>query len=397
MSARVEIFRYFDDAKQHEIVETVERREIGELIAALPPDDRVDLLNKINSAVGAELLPLIPAEERRDILRLRAYPEGTAGALMTTELAKLGESVPVRAALEQISHQAENLETINYLYIVDDEDHLRGVVSTRQLVSSLGKPDRPMGDLMERDLVTVNDTDDQETIAERVARYDLLAIPVVDGEHHLLGIITHDDVIDVMQAEATEDLHRLGAVDPLNTSYLQTHWFTLTWKRGLWLLILFGASLLTAAVLKAYQTNLGGMTWLVLFIPLVISSGGNSGSQSATLVVRALTVGDVRLRDWARIVLRELMIGLCLGAVLGAFGYLAVFAFEPADRLDALVIPVTLVLVVLCGTLSGSLLPLLFQRLGLDPALMSNPFVASISDITGIVIYMKVALTILGR
>jgi magnesium transporter len=397
LATRVEIFGFFDEAKQQEIIETSDRREIGQLIAALPPDDRVDLLKEVEPNVVAELLPLIPADERRDILRLRAYPESTAGALMTTEFAKLSEQEPVRAALEELGRQAENLETIYYLFVVDSEDHLRGVVSTRQLVSSLGNPDVTMGDLMERDVVTVDVLDDQEMIAEKVARYDLLAIPVVDDEHHLLGIITHDDVIDVVREEATEDVHRLAAVDPLDTSYSRTHWFTLARKRGIWLVILLLSSLLTALALKAYKGDLTEIAWLVLFIPLVISTGGNTGSQSATLVIRALTVGDVQTGDWVPIMLRELLVGLCLGAFLGLIGYAGVFliAWSSVEPLQALIVPITILLVVLWGTLAGTLLPLLFHRLGLDPALMSNPFVASICDIAGIIIYMNVAALIL--
>jgi magnesium transporter len=394
LAPRVEIFGFFDEAKQREIIETSDRGEIGQLIAALPPDDRVDLLKEVDPHVVAELLPLIPVDERRDILRLKAYPESTAGALMTTEFARLGEQASVRAALEELGRQAESLETIYYLYVVDDEDHLRGVVSTRQLVSSLGKPDVAMGDLMERDVVTVGVLDDQEVTAEKVARYDLLAIPVVDDERHLLGIITHDDVIDVVLEEATEDVHRLAAVDPLETSYSRTHWFTLARKRGIWLVILFLASLLAALALKHYHNNgdLMEIAWLVFFVPVVISAGGNSGSQSATLVIRALTVGDVVTNDWVPVMLRELLIGTCLGTFLGLIGYGAVFLMNDAGPLYGLIVPVTVVLVVLWGTLSGALLPLLFHRLGLDPALMSNPFVASICDVAGIIIYMQVAV-----
>jgi magnesium transporter len=211
-----------------------------------------------------------------------------------------------------------------------------------------------------------------------------------------LGIITHDDVIDVLQEEATEDAQRLGAVNPLEQSYFQTSWPTLTWKRGLWLIILFLAALGTIFTLNAYASVLArpGLQWLVFFIPLVISSGGNCGSQSATLIVTALKTGDVTVQDWLRVVHRELLMGLCLGSFLGLLGFIAALVLSP-DMHSALVIPITLVLIVTCGTLSGSLLPLLFRRLGLDPALMSTPFVAAIIDIVGILIYLNVALTIL--
>jgi magnesium transporter len=399
LALRAEIFGFFDEAKQTEIIATGDRAEIGELIAELPADDRVDLLQRVDHQIVAELLPLIPPAVRRDILRLGSYAAGTAGALMTTEYASLGEGVTVRQALDELGRQAEELETINYLYIVDGEEHLRGVVSTRQLVSSLGRPETTMASLMERDLVTVDVHEDQEQMAERVARYDLLAIPVVDEQRHLLGIITHDDVIDVMRQEASEDVYRLGAVGPLQTGYLETPWFTLSWKRGVWLIFLLLVGLLTALALKTYKGDLERpeMAWMVFFIPLVISAGGNSGAQSATLVIRAISLGDVSVSDALRIVRKELVIGFCLGSVLGLIGYSYVFALTSAGAVSGLVIPITLILVVICGTLIGSLLPLLFNRLGLDPALMSNPFVAGIVDVAGIIIYMNVALLMLGH
>jgi magnesium transporter len=231
-------------------------------------------------------------------------------------------------------------------------------------------------------------------MAEKVARFDLLAIPVVDSEHRLLGIITHDDVIDIVREEATEDAHRLSAVDPLQEGYLETHWVTLTWKRGMWLVILFVAALTTAFALKNYEGHLAKVSWLVLFIPLVISSGGNSGSQAATLVITAMTLGDVRLSDWRRVVRRELLMGVCLGGALGLLGYV-VAVIVTKLVFASLVVPLTLLLVIMCGTMIGAMLPMMFQRLGLDPALMSNPFVSGIVDIVGIVIYMNVALAIL--
>jgi len=393
---RAEIFGYIDPEKQIEIIETAERAEMGELFAELPADDAVDLLKKSDPAVVTEILPTVPTEERRDILRLRAYPEGTAGSVMTTEIAKLRENLTVRQALDEIGRQAEEMETVYYVYIVDEQDHLRGLVSARQLVTHLGKPDTPLEGLIERELVNVNAWDDQEEVAEKVARYNLLAIPVVDAEHHLLGIITHDDIIDVVREEATEDAHRLSAVEPLEESYLSTHWTTLSWKRGMWLVILFIGALLTAFALQTYEAELEKpeLTWLVLFIPLVISSGGNSGSQSATLIITALTTGDIVLSDWLRVIRREILMGLALGGFLGLIGFFAAWLLTGALR-KAVVLPLTLILVVVCGTVVGSMLPLMFRKLGLDPALMSNPFVAGIIDIAGIIIYMKVALAVL--
>jgi magnesium transporter len=396
LSRRAEIFSFFEPHKQIEIIESQDRAEIARLIAELAPDDRVDMLSDVDERVVQELLPLLPADDRRDILRLSAYPEGTAGAVMTTEVARLSESFTVRQALDDLRRQAEEYETIYYIYVVDDAGHLRGLVSARQLVSKMGKPDTPLRDLMETDLVTVHVLDDQEEVANKVARYDLLAIPVVDDEHRMLGIITHDDVIDVMHEEALEDAHMSAAVAPLDESYLMTHFFTLSWKRGIWLCILFVAALFTAVSLRMYESRLEEWAWLVAFIPLVISSGGNSGSQSATLIISALSRGHITLRDWWRVVRREFFMGLVLGSMLGMFGLIVALFFAPEWH-EALVIPITLLLVVVSGTLFGSILPLIFHRLGLDPALMSNPFVAAISDNVGIIIYMTVAVVILSR
>ncbi|NUQ62404.1 MAG: magnesium transporter [Pirellulales bacterium] len=393
---RVEIFNFLDREKQIKIVETMDRHEIAQLISDLPPDDRVDLLDEVKPEIVAELMPLLPVEERRDIQRLSSFPEQSAGAIMTTEFARLSENLTVRQAVEEIARQAESLETIYYLYVVDEEDHLRGLVSARQLVSAIGKPDTRIGEIMERDLVTVNLLDDQEAVAEKVAHYDLLAIPVVDDEWRLVGIITHDDVIDVMREEAVEDAYHSGAVYPLEKSYLETRLVTLTWKRGLWLTILFFGALVTIFTLNHHEGVIKTIPWLVFFLPLIVSTGGNSGNQSATLIITALSAGDVSLGDWWRVIRRELVMGVMLGGSLGAIGYLIALPLAPGYG-DAIVIPITILLVVMCGTLAGSLLPLLFRRMGLDPALMSNPFVAGLIDVLGIIIYMNVAILLLDH
>lgn len=388
---RVEIFHYFGLDKQVEIIEMVDRAEIGQLIGDMAPDDRVDILEEVSPEVVTEVLPLVPAEERRDILRLQSYAEGTAGAVMTTEFARLSENLTVAEAIEEVRTQAENSETIYYLYVVDDQDHLHGLVSLRQLV--LARSDTPISDLMERTVVSVNVNDDQEHVAETLAKFDFQVIPVVDNEHHLLGIVTHDDVIDVMREEATEDAHRIGGVDPLEQSYLATSLFTLAWKRGVWLTVLFIGSLTTAYALQRYQASIAEIVWLVFFLPMVISTGGNSGNQSATLIITALTTKELHLGDWARVARRELVTGALLGGFLGMIGCLIAAFLEPTF-MAAIVVPLTLLLVVMSGTLVGSMLPLMFKRLGLDPTIMSNPFVAGIIDILGILIYIEVALAI---
>ena len=430
MPLRVEIFGFFEEEKQVEIIEMVDPSELAPLIAEMPPDDRVDVLAEVEPKVVEQLMGLIPTDERRDILRLSAYPEGTAGAEMTTEFARLAEGLSAQEAINEVRRKAEELETIYYLYVVDREDHLHGLISFRELLTA--RPDAKVDELMERDIVTANATDDREEVADKVERYDLLAIPVVDDEYRLVGIITHDDIIDVVREEAAEDAYRIAAVEPLDTGYLETGFLELNWKRGVWLTILFFLAILTSFVLCHFESTLTRFAWLVYFIPLLMATGGNSGNQSAALIITALTIGNITVADWWRVVRRELASGLLLGlflAILGFFSAWGVMALSTPDRAivtestsvsvekgsidvedstdvlgtarsapiasSALVVALTLFLLVPCGTLYGSVLPLLFRRLGLDPALMSNPLVGGTIDVIGIVIYVNVAVWLL--
>lgn len=393
-SLRAEIFSYFQDEQQLAILRGEDDKQVADLITQLPADDAVDLLGELPDDRMEHLLALIPAPDRRDIRRLQTFPEGTAGAMMTTEAACLDERLSVRDALEKLSRQAEQLETIYYIYVVDDTNHLKGVVSTRRLVSSIGKPNMRLADLMESDLIVARASDDQEAVSQTVAKFNLLAIPVVDADGHMLGIITHDDVIDVVIEEAAEDAQRIAAVAPLEDSYTRTSILTLSWKRGMWLAILFFPGIFTVISMRHYDDELERYVWLTWFLPLIMGCGGNSGSQSATLIITSMATGDVKSRDWFKIMLRELSTGLLLGSALGLVGMIPALLFAPTV-MAALIIPLTVLLVVTCGTLTGSLLPMFFQRNGLDPALMSNPFVAGINDICAILLYVNVARLLL--
>ncbi|EMI45954.1 magnesium transporter [Rhodopirellula sp. SWK7] len=392
---RAEIFSYFDESRQLSMLANEPADQTAVLIEEIPEDDRVDLIQGLPAESVHEILKLLPASERRNIERLRSFAEGTAGALMTTEVAKLGERLTVVEALDELGRQASDLETIYYLYVVDDNNLLRGIVSTRQLVSSLKNKSITLGEMMETDVVVALAGEDQESVAEKVERFNLLAIPVIDSGRQMLGIITHDDVIDVVREELTEDAQRIAAVAPLEGDFLQIGLLVLSYKRGLWLTILFFAALLTAFALRHYEAELAVHGWLVWFIPLIISSGGNSGSQSATLVITAMTGGEVKLTDLPKVLSREVCVSLLLGGFLSMIGF-GVAIFVAPTVLAATVIPVTLVSVIFCGCLCGVTLPIMFKRLGLDPALMSNPFVAGIVDILGIVIYINVARIVLG-
>ncbi|HTU24846.1 MAG TPA: magnesium transporter [Pirellulales bacterium] len=396
-STRGQIFGYFDRDKQVEIIESGDRAEIGQLIAELPADDRVDILKAVPSEVVDQLLPYVPALDRRDILRLRSYPEGTAGAMMTTQFARLPEGLTVKQALDEVAKQSEELETIYYVYIVDDDDHLRGLVSARQLVSALGKPNMKIDELMDHELVSVDVKDDQEQVAQKVARFDLHAIPVVDEEHHMLGIITHDDVMDVLREEATEDVHMQGAVAPGVENYMEASFTTVWRKRAVWLSCLFVAEILTFQATTHFKPIGDAFEILLYFIPLCISTGGNSGSQAATLITRSMALGQVTLGDWWRVIWHELAMGLALGCTLGVIGFLRAFSTPKIDlgrapRFElAFVVAQSVALICIWGTLVGSMLPLIFKRLGFDPGYASSPFVATFVDVTGIIIFFSIA------
>jgi magnesium transporter len=387
---QAEIFPYYPLSRQVELVKAADRAHLGPLIEWMAADNRDDLLRELEPEFVEEILPLVAKAERHDIRMLLSCPEDSAGALMTTEYASLPAEITAGEAIARLRMQAPDSESIYYIYVLDAERHLVGFVSLRDLI--LAKPTALVADLMQRDVISVRMDEPQEKVVELLARFDFIAIPVVDDHNRLVGIVTHDDVLDAVREEATDEAQMIAAVAPLGEGYLEAAITSMTWKRGVWLAILFATAALTAMVLSTWQSP---HTWLVAFIPLVIASGGNSGNQSAALVINALSTGDCHLSDWKRIVRREFVLGLLLGAILAFPGYLLALAYAPTP-LQAIVIPATILSVVLIGSLVGSVLPLVFRSIGLDPALMSNPFVSAIVDIVGIVVYMGLALAVLG-
>lgn len=388
---QAEIFQYLPLPAQVTLVEQIDHKSLSRIIEELPADDRVDLLERLEPGRVEEVLPLVAQAERSDIRKLLSYPEESAGSIMTTEYASLPANITVEEALKRLRLQAPRAETIYYVYVTDENRHLIGCLSLSVLIQS--RPTALLQDVMERDLISAQVDDDQESVANKILRYDFIAIPVVDADNKLVGIVTHDDAADVMQEEATEDAQMLAAVAPLEDSYLETPFLTLAWKRGVWLVILLGAASVTAHVLSFLELfyfnekNLGN--WMVVCFPLVLASGGNAGSQSATLVIRAMalheTDGKVRQIVW-----REFRIGLLLGTILGLLGFMVGYwLFHHADK--AATVGLSVFLVVSLGTVWGSMLPLGLRRAGMDPALMSNPLIASISDMVGVVTYYTIA------
>jgi magnesium transporter len=475
LARQAEIFAYYAIPKQVEMVLGSGRQRMSALLEEMASDNRVDLLKNLDPQVVEELLPLVAKAERHEIAMLLSYPESSAGAVMTTEYASLPANMTVSQALEKLRAEAPDSEMIYYIYVVDDDRHLLGFVSLRDLI--LAKPQTQVGNLMERDVISVRVDEDREEVAKRMAKYDFLAMPVVDDQNHLVGIVTHDDVIDVVVEEATEDAHRMGAVAPLDQNYLDTPFVTVWRKRLVWLACLFIAELFTFTALSSFEDQIAKLVVLSLFVPLCISTGGNSGSQAATLITRAVALGQIKASEWWRVFRHELALGLALGLTLGVIGFFrgaatpervrdasrvvpepfqihaaadatlttddrgrvlvpkgseqmikatltehahvklpegqtiptaneqglydfpanCIISTAPVNRWQlAFVIGQAVAAICLWGTLVGSMLPMIFRRIGIDPGYASSPFVATFVDVTGIVIYFNIAQLWLG-
>ncbi|QDU60334.1 Magnesium transporter MgtE [Planctomycetes bacterium Pan216] len=390
---RVGIFEYLDEEDQDEIVERLPRDELAQLLELMSHDDRVDLVKRMDDERQSRVMPLVARADREDILRLSRYPEQTAGSIMTTDYAALLAQDTVAEALGKLRKEAPDRETIYYVYVVDADRHLIGFVSLKDLI--LASPTKTVGQVMREDVMYVMTDMDVELVADRLAQYDLIALPVVDQEIRLVGIITHDDVIDVVIEEATEDAHLMGAVQPLENSYFESSIGVMIRKRVIWLYLLFCAEMLTSFVLRNYEELFATFVILVIFMPVITATGGNSGSQTASLITRALAIGEVDMKDWLRVGLRELFAGISLGLLVGVFGALVVSIFFQETAGLGLTLVLALVSVTTCGSLVGALMPLFFKRVGLDPAISSGPFVASMVDVVGIFIYCTIAASIL--
>jgi magnesium transporter len=374
---------------------------MARLIELMSHDDRVTLLRRLPTRVSSELLRLVDEADRRDIANLFRYQENTVGAIMTSAYAWLPADITTGQAIERLRQQAPDRETIYYVYVLDETTRrMQGILSLRAIV--LSAPSTPIRDVMlTRDIVTLRASEDREKAAEALIRYDLLAIPVLDDDGRLVGIVTHDDIVDVITQEATEDIQRQAAVGPMRESYLEAPLAKVWYSRGGWLALLFVMQMVTINVMLHYEGQLVTLLILSAFIPVCLSVGGNAGSQAAALVTRGLALGQVTTRDWLRVLRRELFIGFALGATIGIMGLARTWLFTSQDDAGAAslihlsyTIAVSVAAICLMGTLVGSLLPLAVAKMGGDPAIASVPFIATLSDVLGIIIYFNVALLI---
>jgi magnesium transporter len=371
------------------------------LMRMLPPDDAADVVQEAPIEDRHSLLDLLDDTTRKEVAALLAYAEDDAGGLMNPRYARLRPEMSVDEAISYLRRQTrERVESVYYLYVLDAGQHLLGVVSFRDLFSA--PPQARVRDVMHTEVVTVPEDMDQEAVSKLFAEHNFLAMPVVDAERRVKGIVTVDDIVDVVQEEATEDIQKLGGMSALEAPYLSVGLVDMLRKRAGWLAVLFLGEMFTASAMGYFEGEIARAVVLALFVPLIISSGGNSGSQASTLVVRALALGEVTLRDWLRVVRRELATGLVLGLILAAIGFMRILAWQAVFHLYgehyllvAATVSLSLVGVVIFGTLVGSMLPLLLHRIGLDPASASAPFVATLVDVTGIAIYFSAASIIL--
>jgi len=386
---------------QAELILATSTGERRSWMRLLPPDDAADVIQEAPEAERDGLLSLLDEPTRKEVAALLAYAEDDAGGLMNPRYARLRPDMSADEAITYLRRQAqERLETIYYVYVLDAEQRLLGVVSFRELFSA--PPRKTVRDIMHTDVVTAPEEMDQEALGQLFADHDFLAIPVVDSERRVKGIVTADDILDVVQEEATEDIQKFGGMEALDAPYLEVGFWHMVRKRAGWLAILFLGEMLTATAMGYFEREIARAVVLALFVPLIISSGGNSGSQASTLVVRAMALGELRIRDWWRVIRREVAAGLALGAVLATIGFMRIVTWETVFHtygdhflLIALTVAASLVGVVTFGTLAGSMLPIILRRLGFDPASASAPFVATLVDVTGLLIYFTLASLIL--
>jgi magnesium transporter len=396
-----DVFEYLDVDTQQELLHAMAHEQVVAILNEMSPDDRTALLEELPSEAARQLIRLLTPEERRVAQSLLGYPEGSVGRLMTPDFIAVHEDWTVQQVLDFVREYGRDSETLNVLYVVDERNHLIDDVRIREFL--LRPINTKVSEVRDRNFVSLKVTDTQEDALNLFRKYDRAALPVLDSNGVLVGIVTSDDMLDVAEEEATEDIQKLGGMEALDEPYTTIPFLRMIKKRATWLILLFLGEMLTATAMQGYNSEIERAAILAMFLPLIISSGGNSGSQATTLVIRAMALGELRLRDWFSVVRKELVSGFSLGLILGTIGffrislwqYLHIFDYGKYHWLVGITVGVALVGVVLWGTLSGAMLPFLLRRLGLDPAASSAPFVATLVDVTGLVIYFNVALFIL--
>jgi len=398
---REDLFLDLTAPEQSQLLLMLPEHERRTYLRVLPPDDSADLIQESPLETKEGLLALLDDKSRTEVLALLAYAEDDAGGLMNPRFARLRPDMTVDEAIAYLRLQGRNMETVYYAYVLGHDQKLLGVVSFRDLFTASGRA--RIDEVMKGDVVAVKENTDQEEVARLFSAHSLAAIPVIDPGGVMKGIVTIDDIVDVVQEEATEDIQKIGGMQALEGPYLETGFWEMVRKRAGWLAALFLGEMLTATAMSRYEAEISKAVVLAVFIPLIISSGGNSGSQASTLIIRSIALGEVTLRDWWRVARREVFSGVALGSVLAIIGFFRILIWQGVFHsygdhylLVALTVAFSLIGVVMFGTLAGSMLPFVLRRAGMDPASASAPFVATMVDVTGLVIYFTVAHLVLG-
>jgi len=394
-------FEHLEFETQEELLKAMGHEEVGAILNDMSPDDRTALLEELPGTSAKRLIQLLSGEERKVAQTLLGYPENSVGRLMTPEYIAVKQDWTISETLDYIRKNGADSETLNVIYVINEKGVLIDDIRIREII--LASPDKQIIDLMDENFIALNVHDDQENAVEVFKKYDRIVLPVVDKSGILIGIVTVDDVLDVAEEEATEDIQKIAGVAALEEPFPTISIFSMVRKRAIWLTILFVAQILTAVAMGFFENEISKAVVLSLFIPLVISSGGNSGSQAATLVIRAMAVGEIALADWWLIMRREILSGLMLGGILGIIGFLQVAILTNIFHvissywvLVGVTVFFSLIGIVLWGTISGSMLPFILKKLGADPATSSAPLIATLCDVTGLVIYFSVAIIVLS-
>lgn len=393
-------FEYLDFDMQMSLIKAMGKEEVAAILNEMSADDRTALLEELPSAAAKQMIMMLSPEERKIATSLLGYPENSVGRLLTPDYIAVNPDWDIMQTLDHIRKFGKDSETLNVIYVVDSSGKLLDDIRIREVL--LAPVDSKISDLMNENFVALNVHDDQEKAVELFKKYDRVALPVIDDAKILIGIVTIDDVLDIAEEEATEDIQKIGGLDALNEPYIDTKISYMVKKRGRWLVFLFIGEMLTASAMGFFEDEISKAVVLALFVPLIISSGGNSGSQAATLVIRAMSLGEIYLRDWWRVMKREIISGFLLGCLLGSVGFLRIIVWHFFTDiygvhwfLIALTVFGSLIGVVMWGTLLGSMLPFIIRSLGGDPATSSAPFVATMVDVVGIMIYFGVAILLL--
>lgn len=393
------IFGRLEEDEQGEIAPLMPPESVAHIMSEMAPDDRADFLSVLPDAVGdviREQLEVVDPEAAEEVREIEKWPETSAGHLMTTAYVSVSPEVSVRTAIDAVRQHAENHhENLYNVYALDDAGKLVGLASLRDLL--LAHPMQPLSDVMRTNVISVAPQQDQEDVARKMAKYDLNVIPVIDDKGIIAGVITIDDIIDVLTQEQTEDVQKLGGVEPLDVPYFRTSFWSFIRKRGVWLIVLFVEEFFTQTALRHYDPVFEAIKGSAYYVPLLISAGGNSGSQSSTLVIRGMAVGEIRPSDWWRILFREAGMGLSLGIMLGVIGFGRVLMYPEQHAHFAFTVALTLVGIVTTGCTVGAMLPLVLKRFGIDPATSSTPFIASLVDVLGIIIFVHCAKLVMSE